>query len=58
MMTCRVCGQPISTDRLNAQPRAVTCSATCRTADQKELRRQVAARRRQELKGKRNDQGK
>lgn len=50
-MTCRVCGQPISAERLDAMPRTVTCSRSCSLEDQRALRREGARRQRRRKKG-------
>ena len=48
MQECAVCNKAISPDRLSAQPRAVTCSASCVQEYRKRLNRRSssAARRR------------
>ena len=41
---CRMCGNPISTERLERWPWAVTCSPTCADANAAEIGRQARRR--------------
>ena len=46
LMACKICGAPISSDRLEAQPRSVTCSTKCSQERKAILRKAGAARHR------------
>ena len=46
LTACKTCGAPISSDRLEAQPRSVTCSTKCSQERKAILRKAGAARHR------------
>ena len=59
MQECAVCNKAISPDRLSAQPRVVTCSASCVQEYRKRLNRRSssAARRRKAVEVQTRSQG-
>ena len=52
-MSCKVCGRPIPEARLEAQPRAATCSRDCAGVNRKANARARAVKQRERAKAQR-----